>query len=135
MNFVRRMESDIFPAPEARPIAEFTAPELLAVLRKVEGRGACDLAHRLAQMCGAVFRYGIADGVCERDVAADLRGALTPHKKRHHPAVRREELPELMSKIARYDCDLGITCGILRHHAAASRRYPCEVNGLHIPHG
>ena len=50
-----------------------------------------------------MLRYGIATGRCSRDLTADLRGALTPHKKAHQAAVRPEELPELLKAISGYD--------------------------------
>jgi integrase len=76
---------------------------LLQTVRKIEARGAYDLAHRVLQVCGQVFRYGIATGRCTRNLSTDLRGALTPHKKQHQAAVRPEELPELLRVIAKYD--------------------------------
>ena len=100
---LRRLEHNIFPTLGARPIAQFEAPELLAAVRKIEERGAYDLAHRVLQVCGQVFRYGIATGRCTRDLAADLRGALTPHIKKNQAAVRPEELPELLRAIATCD--------------------------------
>jgi hypothetical protein len=45
-----------------RPIAEIAAPELLAVLRKVEARGRYETARRLRSTCGQVFRYAVATG-------------------------------------------------------------------------
>jgi integrase len=66
---------------------EITAPELLAVVRTVEAGGTFETAKRLRSTCGQVFRYGIATGRADRDVAADLRGALTSPKPRHHPAI------------------------------------------------
>ena len=99
----RRLEANIFPALGKRPIAEMEAPELLAALRKIESRGSHDLAHRLLQVCGQVFRYAIATGRCSRDLSKDLYGALAPHKKKNQAAVRPEELPELMRAIAGYD--------------------------------
>ena len=99
----RRLESNIFPSIGLRPISEIEAPDLLQTLRKIENRGAYDLAHRVLQVCGQVFRYGIATGRCNRDLAADLRDALTPHKQKHQPAVSPEELPDLLRMIARYD--------------------------------
>lgn len=99
----RRLENNIFPSLGRRPIADIEAPELLAALRKIEERGAYDLAHRVLQVCGQVFRYGIATGRCKHDLSADLRGALAPHKKQHQAAVRSEELPDLLRAIARYD--------------------------------
>lgn len=64
-----------------RPIADIKAPELLAVLRRIEKRGALETAHRALSNCGQVFRYAIATGRLERrDIAPDLRGALPPVK-------------------------------------------------------
>ncbi|SFO12332.1 tyrosine-type recombinase/integrase [Nitrosospira briensis] len=99
----RRLENNIFPTIGKRPIDQIEAPELLQTVRKIEARGAYDLAHRVLQVCGQVFRYGIATGRCTRNLSTDLRGALTPHKKQHQAAVRPEELPELLRAIAKYD--------------------------------
>ncbi len=100
---LRRLESNIFPSVGLRPIAEIEAPELLAAVRGIEQRGAYDLAHRVLQVTGQIFRYGIATGRCARDIAADLRGALTPHVKHNQAAVRPEELGDLLKAIATYD--------------------------------
>ena len=100
---LRRLELNIFPTLGRRPIGEIEPPELLAAVRKIEERGAHDLAHRVLGVCGQVFRYGVATGRCKRDVAADLRGALTPHVKQNQPAVRPEQLPALLQAIAGYD--------------------------------
>ncbi len=99
----RRLEKNIYPALGLRPIAEIDAPELLAVVRKIESRGAHDLSHRVLSVCGQVFRYGVATGRCKSDPSKDLRGALTPHKKTKQAAVRPEELPTLLRAIAGYD--------------------------------
>lgn len=100
---LRRLESNVFPTLGRRPISEIDAPELLGAIRPMEDRGAYDLAHRVLQVCGQVFRYGIATGRCTRNLAADLRGALTPHKKKHQAAVRPEDFPDLLRAIARYE--------------------------------
>ena len=77
-----RLEKDIFPLIGGKPIDAVTAPELLDALRRIEARGAIDTAHRALQSCGQIFRYAIATGRTERDVAADLRGALVPVKRK-----------------------------------------------------
>jgi integrase len=84
---IRRLEVDAFPWIGARPIGEITAPELLAMLRRVESRGALDTAHRVHQNCGQVFRYAIATGRAQRDPSADLRGALPPVSRKHYPTI------------------------------------------------
>jgi hypothetical protein len=53
---VTRLEADVYPEIGLRPIAEIEPPELLAVLRKVEKRGALEIAKRLRQTVGQVFR-------------------------------------------------------------------------------
>jgi integrase len=82
-----RLQNDVFPWIGAKPIGEVEAPELLSVLRKIEGRGAIETAHRAKDACGQVFRFGIAIGACTRNPAADLRDALKPVPTRHHAAI------------------------------------------------
>jgi integrase len=77
----------VFPRIGKRPIREITAPELLAALRKIESRGHHETAHRAKQKCGQVFRYAIVTGRAERDVTADLRGALVPVVSQNHAAL------------------------------------------------
>jgi len=83
----RRLELDLFPWLGNRPIRQIAAPELLAVIRRIEARGALETAHRALQNAGQVFRYAIATGRAERDPSRDLRGALPPPKERHHPSI------------------------------------------------
>ena len=77
----------IFARIGKRPIREITAPELLSALRKIESRGHHETAHRAKQKCGQVFRYAIVTGRAERDVTADLRGALVPVVSRNHASL------------------------------------------------
>lgn len=70
--------SFVIPTLGGRPIADISAPEILAVLRSIETRGRRETAHRVKQRIGQVFRYAIATGRAERDPSNDLRGALSP---------------------------------------------------------
>ena len=100
---IRRLERDIFPWLGGRPIAEITAPDLLATLRRIESRGAIETAHRAQQNCSQVFRYAVATGRAERDPTTDLRGALTPVKERHHASITDpKRVGELMRAIDGY---------------------------------
>jgi integrase len=71
----------------ARPIAQITAPELLTALRRVEGQDKLETARRMRSFAGRVFRYGLATGRCERNIAADLLGALTTPTVTHRAAI------------------------------------------------
>ncbi|EQD81110.1 phage integrase family protein, partial [mine drainage metagenome] len=65
-----------------------TAPDILAVLRRIEARGAVDLAHRQHQVCGQVFRYAIATGRATADPTPALRGAIPPAPKVHLASIK-----------------------------------------------
>ena len=71
---------------------EAVAPELLMVLRRIEGRDVAFTAHRAKQYSGMVFRYGIATGRCQRDPASDLRGALAPVQETNFAAADRKSV-------------------------------------------
>jgi integrase len=77
----------LFPRIGERPIRVVGPPELLAALSKIEARGHRETAHRAKQKCGQVFRYAIATGRAERDIAADLRAALVPVVSRSHASL------------------------------------------------
>lgn len=110
---IRRLERDIFPWLGARPASEITAPELLAVLRRIEERGALDTAHRAMQNCGQIFRYAIATGRAERDPAADLRGALPPVKQKHLAAITNpKDIGALLRAMDGYTGSLVTKCAL-----------------------
>jgi integrase len=100
---LRRLENDIFPWLRKRSIGEIKAPELLAVLRRIENRGALETAHRALQNCGQVFRYAVATGRAERDPTGDLQGAIPPAKKKHHASITDPKaIAELLRAIDTY---------------------------------
>lgn len=101
---VSRMEADIFPQIGHVAVSQIEAPMILAALRKIEARGAFEIAKRLRQTIGQVMRYAVATGRASRDPAADLRGAMKPSPRvRHMAALREKDLPEFMGKLAAYD--------------------------------
>jgi len=79
----RRLERDLYPYLGKVEIKTVTPAQLLAVLRRVEARGALETAHRLHQNCGQIWRYAVASGLAERDITQDLKGALPPAKEKH----------------------------------------------------
>jgi len=83
----RNLEKDLFPYFATRRISEIEAIELLAAIRKVEERGALDVAHRVLTTAGSVWRYAVATARTPRDITADLKGALTPHHGKHFAAI------------------------------------------------
>lgn len=84
---LRRMKADVFPVLGDRPIGEIKAPDVLAMLRRIEARGALEVAHRVRTVCSQVFRYAVATGRADSDPTVHLKGALPPYKKSHLAAI------------------------------------------------
>lgn len=122
------MEADILPVIGQRPVQEVTRPELVALVRKVEKRGALNVAGKIRQWLSQIFRYGLAKGSVESNPATDLDvvAAIAPRTK-NHPHVPLSEIPILLSKLDAAKCDVmtriavrlllltGVRPGELRH--------------------
>jgi integrase len=80
-------EKNVFPVIGKMPISSIGLRDVLAMLQRVENRGAIESAHKIKGLCGQVFRFAIAAGLADRDVTADLRGALSPVPKKHYAAI------------------------------------------------
>ena len=98
-----RLKSFLYPYIGTRPIASITAQELLAALRRIEARGKHETAHRVRSLAGRVFRYAVATGRAQHDVAADLKDALAPVKSRNFASVTEPvQVGELLRAIDGY---------------------------------
>ncbi|MRS03019.1 DUF4102 domain-containing protein [bacterium] len=113
IDILQRLQKDIFPLLGSRPISEIKPKELLKVLERIAGRGALDTAHRLRHHCGMVFRYAIVTERAERDIAADLKGALPPVKGGHHAAFTKpQDLASLLVSIDEYQGSHIVKCAL-----------------------
>ena len=83
----RNLEKDLFPFIGKWTIADVEPPDLLAVLRKVEARGALETAHRVLLTARGLWQYAIAEGLAQRDITQDIAKALKPRLKRNYPAI------------------------------------------------
>ena len=110
---IGQLELNIFPWLGSKPITDITAPMLLAVIRRMEGRGAIHTAHKVLQTCSQIFRYAIVTGRLSRDPAADLRGALQPAKTSHLAAVTEPEaIGALLRSLHGYQGGVVIGCAL-----------------------
>ena len=100
----RRMEADILPCLGARPIAEIEAPELVAMTKAIEHRGARDIAKRALESTGQVFRFAIAHGYAKRNPATEIRPSdiLKSSRKVNYARVDTRELPALLRTMEVY---------------------------------
>ncbi|MBC3870298.1 tyrosine-type recombinase/integrase [Undibacterium oligocarboniphilum] len=96
---INRLEKDIFPEIGKLPIASITHPQMIAALRKIEARGAGEIAHRLKSTCARVFSFANQHGIENKNPAADLKDVLKPVKSSHFAALAPEELPAFVAAI------------------------------------
>lgn len=100
----RRLEQDVFPAIGKRPISEIEAPELVLLLKKIESRGALDIAKRAHQTIGQIFRHGIAHGLLKHSPASNLKPSdiIVSRRTVNFARIDAKLLPELLRKIDAY---------------------------------
>lgn len=99
---LRLLGYDVFRTDLAkRPISQIKAGELLEILRKIERRESYSITQRVLALCSNIFRYGVVTSRCDRDIAADLKGALIVKPTQSRAAIPASELPTLFEKV---DC-------------------------------
>lgn len=102
-NILRRLDVYVFPTLGKKPIIDIKPYELLHVIKPIEKQGKHEMAHRVMQTCGQVFRFAIACGKAERDITADLKGALSPVKSVGFEYLQESELPKFLTELNRYE--------------------------------
>lgn len=113
LTILDRLTRDVFPWLGAKPVNDIKPVDILAVLRRVEGRGALETAHRIRTICGQVLSYAVATGRAERDSAADLRGALPPVREKHHAAITDpKEVADLLRAIDGFHGTFHVKCAL-----------------------
>ena len=85
---LRQLERDLFPWLGERHMAEIEPLELLAVLQKVEARGAVETADRALMLARQVYEYWLptADKF-QRNITEGLKKRLTPYRGKSFPAI------------------------------------------------
>ncbi|MCA8219098.1 integrase arm-type DNA-binding domain-containing protein [Burkholderia cepacia] len=82
-----RLQADVFPWLGTRPITAIDPPELLAVLKRIDSRGARFTAHRIRSEISRAFMFGIKEGLCTINPAASLIKAIPPAQTTHFASI------------------------------------------------
>jgi integrase len=86
------------------PIADIEPADVLAAVRKIEGKGNLESARRTLQLASMVFRYAVATARLRSDPTRDLRGALTAPTVTHYGAITDAKgVGELLRAIDGYE--------------------------------
>jgi integrase len=100
-----RLRVSVYPVLGERPIAEVEPMELVQLAKGIEARGASDMAKRILQIVGMIFRYAVAHGYSKRNPAAEIRPSdiLKPTRKTNIARIDARELPALLRSIEVYE--------------------------------
>jgi integrase len=101
---LRRLEVDVFPRIGSQLVGEIPTSAFRDTVKKIEARGALDIAKRVLQTCGQIMRYAVANDAAPHNPVADVKPAdiLKSHKRRNYPRVGARELPDLLRAIDGY---------------------------------
>jgi integrase len=110
---IRRFELYLFPWLGGKPISDITARQILEAVLRIEKQGKLETAHRALQICGQVFRYAVQTGRADRDVTADLKGALPPAAVNHMATFTEpEDVAELLRAIDGFKGSFTVQCAL-----------------------
>lgn len=99
-------EKDLFPALGDMPIDQIKGKDVLACAKKIEARGAQEMAKRSIPLAGRIFRFAIRKGIIEHDPTPHLQEALKPRKVKHMARLDISEFPAFLERMDRYHGNL-----------------------------
>jgi len=94
--------ADALPYLEDMPIRDIRTSDILHVIRKVEARGALDVAGRVKQRISSIFRYAIQTGYVEFNPVDALRDVIQTRKVQHRKSLKLDELPDFLNALDNY---------------------------------
>ncbi len=108
-----RLERDVYPIIGARPIADITRGEVIALIRRVEARGVIETADRIKIYCGQIFRYALNLELITLNPVTDMRDVLSKREAGHHAAITDPKiLAGLMRAIDDFDGSFIVKCAL-----------------------
>ncbi|BEP58683.1 tyrosine-type recombinase/integrase [Variovorax sp. V118] len=101
------LEADVFPTLGSVPMAEITPRQVMDVVKKIEIRGAGEIAMRVLQRVKAIYRYATTHQHIDRNPMVDLVPSeiLKPRRVQHRAALGPADLPEFLAKLDVYQGD------------------------------
>ena len=100
-NVLHRLEMDIFPGLGKIAIEQITHRQVIDMLRKIEARGAHEIAKRDKAVCSQIFSFAIQSGVGTRNPVADMHDVLQAVTPGNFPAINADELPAFLDTLRR----------------------------------
>ena len=106
-------EKDLFPALGNLPIDQIKGKDVLACAKKIEERGAQEMAKRSIPLAGRIFRFAIRKGIIEHDPTPHLQEALKPRKVKHMARLDISEFPAFLLRMDNYHGNILVKTALL----------------------
>ncbi len=104
---------DVKPIIGHKLIDDITQPDIVAIGKAVEARGANEMARRTMAQVGQIFKHAICIGLVKSNPALGSSGAIKPHRTRNHSRITSREIPQLLRDIKSYGGHLPVKLGLL----------------------
>lgn len=95
----RSLELHIFPSVGNKMITEVKARDFISALEPVKAQGKLESVKRLCQRINEVMYYAMNIGLIEENPAAKISNAFANPIVKNMPALKPEELPELLKAL------------------------------------
>lgn len=102
----KRLKRDVLPEIGHISMVKLNSLDILDMLKKIETRGAYEMANRARQYCSQILMYAVAIGKADRDFTVDIKNATTKKKTKHQPALAPHEIPEFLKALDRNEARL-----------------------------
>jgi integrase len=96
------LEADALPHLGNIPIRDIRAADVLRVIKKIEERGALDVASRVKQRISSVFRYAIQLSHIEFNPVDALKDVIETRKVTHRKSLKLDQLPAFLNALDSY---------------------------------
>lgn len=110
-----RLRTHVFRFVGRTPIRHLQIPHMLDVLRRIEGSGSLETAHRVNITCGQIFRHAILTGRADGNPCQHLSKAIKKPVPKNHPAITNEgELGAFLRAARGYSARNAVVAAALR---------------------
>lgn len=98
-----RLERNVFPVLGHKPVDQIEPKHVVAMMERVQGRGATDVARRVRNTCSQVFRYAITEGcaAATRPPSSSLRTCCRSAPQGITPASTKASCPSSCERLRR----------------------------------
>lgn len=96
---LNHLEKDVFPFIGEKQLNDITAGDVKAIIERVASRKAVATAEKIRQWIGAIYKYAAMLEITDRNPAMPLQGFLIKAETRHMPALPKERVIELYSRL------------------------------------